>query len=1024
VARFVAGLPSQLPMVLLSAYVALPLFAVLATTLCPSPTRLARCLAGALGCLLGTAAGAFLDRAKKDAARVFVLRLLVNNLQTATPIQEFRSLIDVARRRFGVAVGRPGAEAFEDTALGGIYEELLAAMLEGPEHDSKDLPTLRRLKAALELDGIVVGVAHKRAAQSLVAKGERLEGEAMRRATDKLLFLSERAFADDEPEEAEIYEMNRLRKVLRISDREAKQRIGAVSRALYQQNLSAVVDQVDGHTGEALAGASAAFGLPGDEAARMNAETYRKIAADQLKGGRLAAEGKTTLGRARGVLQLGDRVATAAFEAVAAPMLRKDVDEVAERLREEADAPAERIQEAVAAVRTRHQELGLSHTSMISVTAEGFIATLRSLYDRACKDARINGDDAALTAMDKMLAFSRTAGTVLGALSDEPKPEDASSEEATARTQAPALTLAADAAAARRLYGLYLERSLDGQAADASPPEDLAHVLELSEADEEAARIEACQPRLRKLYVESINRSEAQPAALPMAKAALSAELAKFQLPTEAVQETAMEVYRSRLDPLSGRVIKAPEKSLLDAARGFLGLSEADVRVLHLKAFGKTYEQSIQEAMGRGGIISPEAREALEQLRERLGLREEDAEKIFHGAVQVRVNEMMSDVKEAWEEATYTKEALTQIWKERGKDVGDDPSADGTGGELGIKDSPPLEGVRGFRLMTELTKVVDFYLGNKVMVQMTDMPAEYPVTVGKMLEDKVKEEMYGIFAWNAITCQDSGSRDKWERAKPHVGGILGLSPEDMQKVLVRMVSRWCNMFIKQRMQESGQLSEEDISTLTNWVPMYFGIDKDVTKDMVQGANKGMLVGKALRLLNKPVVMPEDLQKLRDEVEAWDLRLEKDLELTKPQLRSFFRVEVTAMLEDPDLSNEQKQDSIDSSRESFGLGTEEAAEELRDLLSSRCRGCLVNAVGDLMQGNSNQAVTEMQRLELLASFVEAADGIELRSDWEVAPAMRQKLLQMYTSSPVGGNTGKPPNVRLLEALLDVVPAKSS
>ena len=62
---------------------------------------------------------------------------------------------------------------------------------------------------------------------------------------------------------------------------------------------------------------------------------------------------------------------------------------------------------------------------------------------------------------------------------------------------------------------------------------------------------------------------------------------------------------------------------------------------------------------------------------------------------------MMIPVRDAWEEATYTKEALLELNKERGKDLGDDPTADGTGAELGIKDSPPLEGVRGFKLMEE-----------------------------------------------------------------------------------------------------------------------------------------------------------------------------------------------------------------------------------------------------------------------------------------------------------------------------------
>jgi len=1014
VGRVIAGLPEQLPTVLLSAYTAVPLLTVLGVALCPSPTRLAQCLAGALGCLMGTAAGTVLDRAKKDAARLCVLRLLAGHMQMATPATDLRHLIEATRRRFGVGPARPAGEAFEDSALGSIYEELLAAQLEGPEHDASDLPTLQRLKDALGLDGIVVGEAHKRAAQLLVGKGERLEGEAMRRATDKLLFLSARAFSDEETEEAELFEMGRIRRALRIPDREAKQRINAISRALYQQNLSAVVDKVDAHTGEALAGASASFGLQSDEAAVMNVGTYRQIATDQLKSGRLADNGKATLERARGVLQLGERAATEAFVAVAAPILRRDVDEVSESLKE-ADGAPDSVQEAAATLMARHEELGLSHTAMMTVVTEGFTATLRFFYDRACKDARINGDEAALATMDKMMSFSRAASGVMESLSKS----QAADDEAAAALP---LTLAADTAAGSRLYGLYLERHLAGQAGEAGPPEEFARLLELSESDEEAARIEVCQPRLRKLYVDSIERAQKQPAALALAKAALGAEMAKFQLPKEAVEETAVEVYKSRLDPLANRVIKEPEKIEIDNARIFLGLSEADVRVLHLRAFAKTYEQSVQEAMGRRGIMTPEGREALEQLRERLGLSEKDAELIFHGAVEVRLKEMMKGVREAWEEATYTKEALTQIWKERGKDVGDDPSADGTGGELGIQDSPPLEGVRGFKLMTELLKVVDFYLGNKVTVEMKDMPPEYPVTVGKLMDDKTKEEIYGIFAWNAITCQDSVSRDRWQRAKPHVGGVLGLDEDGMQKVLVRMVSRWCNMFIKQKMGQQGELSEEDISTLTNWVPMFFGIDKDVTKEMVQGANKGMLVSKALRLLNKPAVTPDDVQKLRDEVEAWDLRLEKDLELTRPQLRAFFRVEVTAKLEDPDVDNDQKQDMVDSAREAFGLGDEEAAEELRDLMQARCRGCLVNAVGDLMQGNQAQAVREMQRLELLAAFVETAEGLELRPDWDVAPAMREKLVKLYESSPLGSGD-RAPNVRLLQTTLGLVASES-
>jgi len=201
VARTIDSLPQWLPMLLLSTYTVLPVFSILAAALCPSPTKLAQGLAASLGCLLGTAAGAFLERAKKEAAHCAVLRLLQNHVRGTMAAEELQALIDGSRRRFRVSAGKPSGDAFEDDALRGTYQNLLLEMLDGPEHDPQDLPTLQRVKAALDLDGIVVGCAHWRASQVLSSKGySGLDGEDIRVPVDKLLFLSERAFSDEEPE--------------------------------------------------------------------------------------------------------------------------------------------------------------------------------------------------------------------------------------------------------------------------------------------------------------------------------------------------------------------------------------------------------------------------------------------------------------------------------------------------------------------------------------------------------------------------------------------------------------------------------------------------------------------------------------------------------------------------------------------------------------------------------------------------------------------------------------------------------
>ena len=55
-------------------------------------------------------------------------------------------------------------------------------------------------------------------------------------------------------------------------------------------------------------------------------------------------------------------------------------------------------------------------------------------------------------------------------------------------------------------------------------------------------------------------------------------------------------------------------------------------------------------------------------------------------------------------------------------------------------------------------------------------------------------------------------------------------------------------------------------------------------------------------------------------------------------------------------------------------TMHAQREMQDLMKVRTRGCLVNAVGDLLQGNEAMAVGEMRRLELLAEFARGMGGL--------------------------------------------------
>jgi len=285
------------------------------------------------------------------------------------------------------------------------------------------------------------------------------------------------------------------------------------------------------------------------------------------------------------------------------------------------------------------------------------------------------------------------------------------------------------------------------------------------------------------------------------------------------------------------------------------------------------------------------------------------------------------------------------------------------------------------------------------------------------LEDDKKEEMYGMFAWNSITCQDPGIKDNWETVRPHFGGILGVTQNQQDKVVQRMVARWCGTYISQKTKEKGALDEKDLDTLNNWVPTYFKLEKSVAKAIVKNANQGMLQGRVLQLMNLQKITPEDVARLREDVALWGLRLEKDFELTRPNLRSLYRIEVMAAIEDVSKNDEQKRKAVAESQDAFGLEELEAKKELGDLLNTRCKGCLINAVGDMMQGNEEHAAKEMQRLEFLAAFAKGVDDMELSQDWEVAVTMRKQLVKIYKEGAAKAG-GREPDIKFLDEVLGI------
>ena len=119
----------------------------------------------------------------------------------------------------------------------------------------------------------------------------------------------------------------------------------------------------------------------------------------------------------------------------------------------------------------------------------------------------------------------------------------------------------------------------------------------------------------------------------------------------------------------------------LEALQDLFKLEKADTYEPHMEYFGSVYRKSVVEAMGSTGVIRPEFRDALDDLRSRLGVRDEDGKKIFLEALEQQMIPMVEWINSEMERQQLTQQQLAQ---RRGKDMGQDVFQTGKGADVRI----------------------------------------------------------------------------------------------------------------------------------------------------------------------------------------------------------------------------------------------------------------------------------------------------------------------------------------------------
>jgi len=1001
---------------------AVPASAALGFLLTPSSRIAASAVGSAITGIAGLVGKSKIDAATEAAAKPAIAQAIVDlgvdDEGVADKIRGVKAEFDVADEDF-------------DVMCGSIYERYLMGMVKNPIAKTGELKELGQLRSALDMDNLSVGEAHAAAAREfyrqtcLFTPEEDLEdpGHPDRMSIDKFLFLSERAFRQGgETDEAFKYEMSRVAKAFGLKLDEALDRVAEVAEPFYRRALASTRNKLETGqvSGDMLFRARKSLGIDEQTASDLHVAAYNdeikvllgKDTEEELDPATLKfADGAMDrLNMLKEVLGLSETEADYEIQNEATELFQA----TALKSMNDAIASISTADETWSELTKRQGELCLKDEQMKVLLSSMVMQSLGRPLEETVTFAKVNNEAATYDKLVDCLGAKESCMAVLS-LSGwnefddfDAKFFDPWSPDSACGFLSPDKRL--------NLYRIFLRRSVIKSESGKELTDELyAKVVEVKgmlgitddQADEEMKT--QFGPELMKSLQVATNEiigDDYTPELVTNLKERVDNVIANYRLPDSLVMEYGANLYLRAVGVVSQNTpsgIPPKEKATaLESLRDLLRLSVEDTYPAHLEVFGEVYKRSVLEAMGPTGVVRPEFRDPLKDLRSRLSVTEEAARDLFLDAVKERMIPMVESLVLELERTMLTQQQLSQ---KRRKDFGADvfKSGNAASGKLGI-------GAEGY-LMADMMNLVDFYGENDVAEQKEigkktiekkvvegdeektveeEVPVFetiYPITglENGALEEEMAELLYRQFVVGAFTTQGpQGAR--YESAKSTFGGILGLTSEKMDEIGGSIGEQVYENIIRNSMFTKGALDQQDMMMLAN-VQNKLALSSEKGEDMLANCQKKILSEQADELLNNEDARPEAIKMFREKCNSMGMELGADVGISKARLVRMFEVEVTPGLMKGEITIDSG-DVLGEIQESLGLSPEEAEKIFENLIEKQAKFTLGQIKGEMLRGRDDEVAPLIRRLVSFSAFVNG----DLDLDVEESDAY--KILNLY------------------------------
>jgi hypothetical protein len=550
-----------------------------------------------------------------------------------------------------------------------------------------------------------------------------------------------------------------------------------------------------------------------------------------------------------------------------------------------------------------------------------------------------------------------------------------------------------------KLYRIFLNRSIrkspDGKLTDEMDAEigDVKGLLGITDMQAEIEARGAFGPFLQKALQTATEEiaEDYTPELAELMKSKVTNVMESYRLNADFLRETGAAFYDKAVkiisDKAPGGVPTNEMSQSLEALRDISNLSVEEVSGAHLEYFGSVYKKSVLEAMGSTGVIRPEYRGALDDLRSRLGVTEEASRKLFLQAVEQKMIPMVEWVGSEMERTLLSQKELSQ---RRGKDMGEDLFQTGKGadGVLGLGSE--------VNIMSDIMELVDFYRENEVAEVDEDGETTYPVNAlrTEAIDNELAELLYRQFVVGALQSQgDKAAR--YEGARATFGGVLGLEQSKMNQIGGTIGSTVYDNVIGNAMKTKGAMDQQDMMFLAN-IQTKLGLSSEEGEKLLLQTQKKILSEEINAIMDAPT--PMSLKSFRERCNSMGINLTEDVGISKSRLARMFESELVPGLQSGEITADNS-DFLGEIQESLGLDSDNCESIFESVLMKLSKGAMDVVSSELMRGREENVVDLVKEIVRYAAFTGGPLGLE------VDEATAYQVVNLYDSLDFDGEDGE-------------------